>query len=178
LVLGKASSIYEKVDMQLTSAPILWIPSSDSDWSRYRDINLDCKNGGVTSDEADDMRDDWSSPGEYSKHIDLWFVESFSGESCASSIGGFSPEPGPASKSGDDSGVVIDVKDLNILSSSWGNDVLGVVIAHELGHYLGTGHDSSTNNFMNASVGPNSTNIKWSQHNDIDDHDWVQKINP
>ncbi len=179
LTLGRASSIYEKVDMQITSAPILEIPSSNSDWARFRDIRIDsCKNNSSSSNEADDMRADWSSPASYAKHIDLWFVESFSGASCAASLGGFSPRPGPASKSGSNSGAVIDVKDLNILNSTWGSDVLGVVIAHELGHYLGLPHDSSSNNFMNASVGSNSTNISWSQHNTLDDHDWVQKINP
>lgn len=178
IVLGAASAIYEQVDLSITSAPILEIPSSNSDWSRFRVIRIDsCKNG-ISSDEADDMKSDWSSPGSYSKHIDMWFVESFSGASCASSTGGFSPRPGPASKSGDDSGVVIDIKDLDPVNSNWGRNTLSVVVAHELGHYLGLKHHSNSGNFMAASTGGSNTAITWSQHNKMEDHDWVQKRNP
>ncbi len=49
----------------------------------------DCTAG---SDEADDLRDDWSSPTDW---LDVWIVESFSGPACAASVGGFSPVDGP-----------------------------------------------------------------------------------
>jgi len=178
IVLGAASAIYEQVDLSITSAPTLEIPSSNSDWNRFRVIRIDdCKNG-VSSDEADDMRDDWSSPSTYPKHVDMWFVEAFSGESCAVSTGGFSPTPGPASKSGDKSGVVIDVDDLDPVNSNWGRNVLSVVVAHELAHYLGLSHHSSSSNFMASSTGGTNTNITWSQHNTMEDHGWVQRRNP
>ncbi len=178
LTLGRASSIYEQKDVQITSAPILEIPSSDSDWSKYRDIKIDsCKNG-YSSDEADDMRSGWSSPGTYKKHVDLWFVESFSGASCAATTGGFSPNPGPTSKSGSKSGVVIDVKDLDILNSTWGSNVLGLLIAHELGHYLDLDHVNDADNFMAKSTDGTNTGINWNQHNEMTEHGWVKKINP
>jgi hypothetical protein len=178
VVLGSASAVWEQVDLSITSGPILEIPSSNSDFGRFRDIRFDsCKNG-VSSDEADDLRSGWSSPDTYSRHVDLWFVESFSGESCASSTGGFSPRPGPASKSGSNSGVVIDVDDLNILTSTSGQNILRVVVAHELGHYLGLEHHGSASNFMAASTGGTNTAITWDQHNIMDNHDWLQRRNP
>jgi hypothetical protein len=178
IVLGSASAVWEQVDLSITSGPILEIPSSHADFGRFRDIRFDsCKNG-VSSDEADDLRGGWSSPDTYPRHVDLWFVESFSGESCASSTGGFSPRPGPASKSGSNSGVVLDVDDLNILTSTSGQNFLRVAVAHELGHYLGLEHHGSASNFMAASSGGTNTAITWDQHNIMDDHDWLQRRNP
>lgn len=178
IVLGPASAVWEQVDLSITSAPILEIPSSNSDFNRYRDIRFDsCKNG-VSSDEADDLRSDWSSPDSFPEHVDLWFVESFSGESCASATGGFSPRPGPDSKGGSESGVVIDLDDLNILTSTWGQNVLRLVVAHELGHYVGLPHHDTASNFMAASTSGNNTAITWDQHNTMDDHDWMQRRNP
>jgi hypothetical protein len=178
IVLGPGSAVWEQVDLSITSAPILEIPSSNSDFNRYRDIRFDsCKNG-VSSDEADDLRSGWSSPDSFSKHVDLWFVETFSGESCASSTGGFSPRPGPASKGGSNSGVVIDLDDLNILTSTWGQNVLRLVVAHELGHYVGLPHHGTASNFMAASTDGSNTGITWDQHNTMDDHDWMQRRNP
>lgn len=177
-----ASAIYSKVDCIFKpNTPILEIASSHPDWHTYRDIHVEETKSGVCtdSDEADDLLDDWSAPSEYNDRIDIFFVESFSGAPCASSLGGFSPVDGPTSKGGSDSGIVIDVKDLNILTSSWGEQVLGVVIAHEVAHYLGIeGHSSAANNFMNTSVGPNNTNIAYSQWKTMRDHDFVKMYNP
>jgi hypothetical protein len=176
-----STGIYAQVDCYFTeNTPILEIPSSNSDWHVYRDIHVEEDKDGVCvdSDEADDMRDEWSSPSTYNDRIDIFFVESFSGDSCASSLGGFSPVDGPTGKGGSNSGIVIDVKDLNILTSSWGEETLGVVIAHEVGHYLGiSGHTTLANNFMNASIGANSTNITYDQWKDMRGHDFVKRNN-
>jgi hypothetical protein len=176
-----ASGIYSKVDCVFTAGtPILEIPSSNADWSRYRDIRVEENKNGkcVDSDEADDLRDDWSSPGTYNDRLDIFFVESFSGDACASSLGGFSPVGGPTGKGGDDSGIVIDVKDLSILSSSWGEQILGIVIAHEVGHFLDLSHSTATNNFMKASIGTSDTSITYGQWQKMRDHGFVQRRNP
>ena len=176
-----STGVYNDVDCIFSpGTPILEIPSSNSDWSRYRDIRVeeDKDDKCTDSDEADDLRDDWSSPGEFSNRIDIFFVESFSGDACASSLGGFSPVDGPASKGGDDSGIVIDVKDMNILTSTWGQQTLGVIIAHEVGHYLELEHTSASNNFMNPSVGPSNTVITYGQWKDVRDHFFVRRLNP
>ncbi len=177
-----STGIYNQVDCIFTAnTPILEIPNGDPDWNRYRDIHVEevsCGSACTDSDEADDMRDDWSAPSEYDNYIDIFFVESFSGDPCASSLGGFSPVDGPTSKGGDDSGVVIDVKDLNILSSSTGEQILGIVIAHEVGHYLDLEHTSASNNFMQSTVGVSNTNITYDQWKTMRDHGFVYRLNP
>lgn len=176
-----ATGIYSKVDCIFRlNTPILEIPRSHGDWGRYRDIHVEENKDGncVDSDEADDLRDDWSAPSEYDDCIDLFFVESFSGDACASSLGGFSPVDGPSGKGGDNSGIVIDVNDMNILSSSWGEQVLGVIIAHEVGHFLDLEHSTLTNNFMRASVGTGETAITYDQWKEMRDHFFVRRHNP
>lgn len=176
-----ANGVYDDVDLVFSPAtPVLEIPGSHADWSRYRDIHVEETKSGkcVDSDEADDLRDDWSAPSQHDHRIDVFFVESFSGDACASGLGGFSPIDGPSGKGGDNSGVVIDVKDLNVLTSSWGEQVMGIIIAHEIGHYLGLEHTSASNNFMNATVGSNSTSITYGQWKTMRDHHFVRRYTP
>jgi hypothetical protein len=83
IVENEASAILEQQSLFITETGLFVIPSNNSDWNRFRDIILDdnkdhdCTSG---SDEADDMRDDWSSPTPW---LDVWIVETFSGPSCA-----------------------------------------------------------------------------------------------
>lgn len=176
-----ASAVLSDVDCIFTpNTPILNIPSTHPDWGRYRDIHVEENKGGscVDSDEADDMRDDWSAPAAYNNRIDIFFVESFSGDACASSLGGFSPVDGPSGKGGSNSGIVIDIDDLNILSSSVGEKVLGIIIAHEVGHYLGLNHTNTANNFMRPTVSTSNTDVTYNQWKEMRDHFFVRRRNP
>jgi hypothetical protein len=176
-----STGIYSQVDCIFTpDTPILEIPGSNSDWNRYRDIHVEENKSGkcTDSDEGDDLRDDWSAPSQFNDRIDIFFIESFSGDACASSLGGFSPTGGPTGKGGEKSGVIIDLKDLSILSSSWGEQILGIVIAHEVGHYLNLEHATAANNFMRASIGTSDTDITYDQWKKMRDHGFVQRRNP
>jgi hypothetical protein len=83
--------------------------------------------------EAEDLTDDWSSSGG---GIDVFLVQSIG------DAGGWSNVDGPCSKESkfDLSGVVIEL--------SSGRRFLGVLLAHEVGHYLGLKHANSITNLM------------------------------
>ncbi len=83
--------------------------------------------------EAEDLTDDWSSSGG---GIDVFLVQSI-GDS-----GGWSNVDGPCSKesNSDLSGVVLEL--------SSGRRFTGVLLAHEVGHYLGLDHANSITNLM------------------------------
>jgi len=176
-----ASAIYSGFDCVFSAdTPVLVIPSDHPDWERYRDIRVEESKSGVCSDsdEADDLRDHWSSPGAFDGRLDLFFVESFSGDICASSVGGFSPVDGPTGKGGSSSGAVIDVKDLNILSSETQERLMGLVVAHEVGHFLGLEHSTAANNFMRATGSVSNTRIDYDQWKEMRDHGFVRRLEP
>ena len=129
----------------------------------------DCTSG---SDEADDMRDDWSSPTDW---LDVWLVESLSGPACSASVGGFSPVDGPSGKGGDDSGVIIKMSSAD-LSTTGGRNLMGIIIAHEVGHFLGLNHAADPTNFMAASTGGSNTGITHNQYRDMAEHDFVKRF--
>ena len=62
---NESSAIYEQQNFFISDSARFVLPSSNGDFGRYRDIEMDdnkdsdCTSG---SDEADDLRDDWSSP--------------------------------------------------------------------------------------------------------------------
>ena len=171
----EASAILEQQSLYITETDLFVIPSSESDWNRFRDIVLDdnkehdCTSG---SDEADDMRDDWSSPTTW---LDVWIVESFSGPACAATVTGFSPVEGPTDKSGDNSGLVIRLNGRD-LSSATGRQSVGRTIAHELGHFLGLRHNDDTSNFMYRQNNGTNTAITHDQYRDIADHGFVDRF--
>ncbi len=77
--------------------------------------------------------------------------------------------PGPMSDSGSNSGVVADktgyvdgsgTKRLSV-------DYLGMLVGHEVGHYLGLVHISEAGNLMLASSGTNDTNLNYDQYRTI-----------
>jgi len=177
IVENEASAIFERQSLYISDTQRFLLPSSHADWSRYRDIEMDdnkasdCTSG---SDEADDLRDDWSSPTDL---LDIWIVESFSGPACAANIGGFSPVDGPTSKGGRRSGLVIQLAGIN-LSTTAGRNLMGIVVAHEVGHFLGLSHSPTNDNFMEASVSTANTDITHGQYRDMTDHGFVKRFVP
>lgn len=131
----------------------------------------DCTAG---SDEADDLRDDWSSPTEW---LDVWIVESFSVPSCAPGITGFSPVDGPTGKRGSRSGFVIRCNGRDLETTN-GRIRMGRTIAHELGHFLGLNHHDDDTNFMFRSNGVNRTDILHGQYLEMTEHGFVERFVP
>lgn len=85
--------------------------------------------------EAQDLTDDWSGP---NGGIDLFLVQSIG------DAGGWSNVKGPCDKKSkwDLSGAVV--------SLAQSHRFLGVLVGHEVGHYLGLKHASSLSNLMGA----------------------------
>ncbi|HUF37574.1 MAG TPA: HEAT repeat domain-containing protein [Anaerolineales bacterium] len=166
---NEASAILEQQSLYISETRRFLLPSDHSDFNRYRDIEMeDNKDSDCTagSDEADDLRDDWSSPTE---DLDVWIVESFSGPSCAAGVNGFSPVNGPTAKGGSNSGYVIRRNGRDIDSDD-GRTRVGRTIAHELGHFLGLSHHSDDDNFMFKTNGLTRTAITHGQYRDMADH--------
>lgn len=106
--------------------------------------------------EAEDLTDDWSGPGG---GVDVFFVQSIG------DAGGWSNVEGPCDKDSKDdlTGAVL------IITS--GRRFTGVLLAHEVGHYVGLSHTNTITNMMGADtngdgigeINNNSTNITNSQ---------------
>jgi hypothetical protein len=175
VVENESSNIYEQQNFFISETRRFLLPSSDSDFGRYRDIKMDdnkahdCTSG---SDEADDLREDWNSPTDW---LDVWLVESLSGPACSASVGGFSPVDGPTDKDDDDSGVIIKMSSAD-LSTTFGRNLMGLIIAHEVGHFLGLSHASDSSNFMAASTDGTNTGLTHNQYRDMADHDFVKRF--
>ena len=52
--------------------------------------------------------------------------------------------------------------------------VTGVIMAHELGHYLGLSHTSAANNVMNPTVSASTTLLSGSQGNTMKGHCFIR----
>ncbi|MFK8165764.1 MAG: HEAT repeat domain-containing protein [Lewinella sp.] len=174
---NEASAILEQQSLYISETRRFVLPSNDSDWSRYRDIEMednkdsDCTSG---SDEADDLRDDWSSPTDW---LDVWIVQSFSGPACAAGINGFSPVNGPTSKGGDNSGFLLK-RDGRDIDTDDGRTRMGRTIAHELGHFLGLRHHDDNTNFMFRTNGLTRTAITHQQFRKMAEHGFVERFIP
>lgn len=127
----------------------------------------------ITSEsEARDLFEQWSGPDD--DFIDVFVVPSISGTGFDGLAGDI---PGPTSHSGRKSGVVVDksgfvdgtgTRRLNI-------PYLGMLIGHEVGHYLGLQHVGDAGNLMLASSGATDTNLNYDpQYRTIIRHGWVR----
>jgi hypothetical protein len=104
---------------------INWQFIPEGDVGGYADI--------TNRSEAEDLTDDWSGP---PGGIDVFFVQSIG------DAGGWSNVEGPCDKdSGDDlTGVVIEV--------SGSRRITGILLGHEVGHYVGLEHADTITNIM------------------------------
>lgn len=82
--------------------------------------------------EASDLTDDFSGPND---GIDVFFVQSIL------NAGGWSTTPGPCDK---------DAKEMTgaVIELSGSRSFTGILLAHEVGHYLGLQHDGALSNVM------------------------------
>lgn len=120
-----ARDLYAQVGLGIRTINWQRIPLADA--GGYPDI--------ADRDEAQDLTDDWSGPGG---GIDVFIVQSIG------DAGGWSNVDGPCDKTSkfDLSGAVIEI--------SGSRRFTGVLMGHEVGHYLGLEHTNTITNMMGA----------------------------
>ena len=120
-----ARDLYAQVGLGIRTINWQRIPLADA--GGYVDI--------ADRDEAEDLTDDWSGPGG---GIDVFIVQSIG------DAGGWSNVDGPCDKTSkfDLSGAVIEI--------SGSRRFTGVLMGHEVGHYLGLEHTNTITNMMGA----------------------------
>ena len=148
-----ARDLYAEVSLGIRTINWQRIPLADA--GGYVDI--------ADRDEAQDLTDDWSGPGG---GIDVFLVQSIG------DAGGWSNVDGPCDKQSkfDLSGAVIEL--------SGGRRFTGVLLGHEVGHYLGLEHTNSITNMMGADtngdgigeITSNSTNLTSGQGSTMRSH--------
>ncbi len=148
-----------------------------------RDISFDIDNRFIPDDQVGgfEVIDNFDEP------RDLW--EQWSGPNTNNNIDAFITHvwidgqydgmdgdiPGPTSHDGRSSGVVSD-KAASVDSSGHQRlhiDYLGMLIGHELGHYLGLQHVDLAGNLMLPSSGTNDTDLTYDQYKTMIQHGWV-----
>jgi hypothetical protein len=126
----------------------------------------------ITSEsEARDLFEQWSGPDN--GFIDVFVVPLISGTGFDGLAGNI---PGPTSHAGRDSGVVVDKSGFVDSSGVRHLDIpyLGMLIGHEVGHYLGLVHVTEPGNLMLSSSTANDTNLNYDpQYRTIIRHGWV-----
>jgi len=130
--------------------------------------------GGYTvldsENEFRDMLSAWSVPNDW---LDVFVVQQFN-------WGGFNgfagAIPGPTSKTGRESGLGADKTGFTDASGTLrlNTGVLSQLIGHEIGHYLGLQHVSTSNNLMLANTGTRGPDLNYDpQYRTIAVHGWV-----
>ena len=127
----------------------------------------------ITSEsEARDLFEQWSGPNN--DFIDVFIAPSISGTGFDGLAGDI---PGPTSHSGRKSGVVADKSGFVDGSGTRRLNItyLGMLIGHEVGHYLGLSHVGDAGNLMLSSSGATDTNLNYDpQYRTIIRHGWVR----
>jgi predicted Zn-dependent protease len=62
------------------------------------------------------------------------------------------------------------------LATTGGRNLMGIIIAHEVAHFLGLNHNGTGANFMAASTSGSNTDITHQQYIDMTDHGFVSKF--
>ncbi|HET9377934.1 MAG TPA: matrixin family metalloprotease [Chthoniobacterales bacterium] len=153
-----------------------------------RDITFDTDDRGInraragpfenitSESEARDLWEQWSGPNS-NNNIDAFVVDSLaipiSGGGTADGLDG--DIPGPTSHAGRNSGTVQNKS--GFVDSSGAPrlhvEYLGMLMGHELGHYLGLSHTSDAGNLMLPSSGTTDTNLTYEQYRKMIRHGWV-----
>ena len=132
---------------------------------RWQFITVAQAGGYVTIDttaEAKNLTDDWNGA---AGGLDVFIVRNML---TPEGFIGFSAIEGPCDKDDKDE-LTGSVTSLNATPPF----TSGVLMAHEVGHFLGLQHTNATNNLMNPSVGASTTLLTSGQGTDLRDHCWV-----
>jgi len=122
--------------------------------------------------EARDLREQWSGP-DTNDNIDAFVVNQLLIDGKYDGLDG--DIPGPTSHAGRSSGTV---QNKSGFVDSGGNrrlhvEYLGMLMGHELGHYLGLSHVNDAGNLMLPSSGTTDTALTYDQYRTIIRHGWV-----
>ncbi|MDQ1739949.1 MAG: hypothetical protein QOE53_1601 [Pseudonocardiales bacterium] len=158
----RCRAIYERRDLTF-DFDTRWIAQHDV--GGYEIIN--------SFGEFHDLLSDWSGPGS-NNNIDAFVVQGIDVGGGVDGIDG--SIPGPTSHGGGDSGVIasktgyIDSTGARRLHANY----LGMLIGHELGHYLGLEHVSTAGDLMLPNSGENDINLDYGQYRTMIRHGWVR----
>lgn len=134
---------------------------------RYIPLNKATGYFSVDGALATDLTEDFSGPND---GIDVFYVQ------LVSDAGGWSRVNGPCNKNAQGrTGAVIEIKGVTDIA---GLDFGGILLAHEVGHYLGLSHANTITNVMGSdadgdgigSINSTSTNLTNSQGNTMKSH--------
>jgi Helix-hairpin-helix motif/Matrixin len=127
----------------------------------------------ITSEsEARDLWEQWSGPNT-NNNIDAFVVNQLLIDGKYDGLDG--DIPGPTSHDGRSSGTVqnksgfVDANGVRRLHVEY----LGMLMGHELGHYLGLSHTNDAGNLMLPSSGQTDTNLTYDQYRTMIRHGWV-----
>lgn len=132
--------VYAKVDIGIRELK----------WKKITDAKAGSKDIIDSENEAENLTNDWRVDNDY---IDMFVVRQING------FAGVSAEDGPCDKKAKNSMTG------SVVTLEGSQDYIGNGFAHEVGHYLGLGHDGSPSNFIQSSSDGNDTAIKSSQGN-------------
>jgi hypothetical protein len=147
---GDARALFRQYGMRLELLGEFFIPHAEA--GGYEDIDDD--------DEASDLTHDWSA---VNFAIDVFGVKTYKGDTA-----GYSAIDGKCDKSY--------VCQLNGAVVEMATSNLGVIIAHEICHYLGLKHNDSPGNLMNEGADATTILLNEDQASSIQDHCFVRKL--
>jgi hypothetical protein len=151
--IDRAREIYAQQSVGIRK--LFWTHIPEEDVGNYAVI--------TNQPEAEDLTDDWSASSN--DGLDVFFVQSIL------NAAGWSTTPGPCDKSGKGmSGSVVELNN--------SDDFTGLVLAHEVGHYLGLNHANTITNLMGVDsnndgigeINSSSTGLTSSQGNTMKTH--------